>query len=558
MIRVAVNPDRLDAAAEFFELFKTAWKPYTEGEECTILLSDGTVLPDASASLYILFSPDDQPGDVSSAEPTTSPEDGFRMRTVAGMDLPVYTACRFFQGVERPLLSDSSGRVLAYKTENAGQKIVRVGYDLFDETAYLLSVGQPVANAGIAALDRQIDFLRRCILDAGIPVPELLPCPPRHPYMVCLTHDVDFVSIRSYGLGRTFQGFVRRALFGSWKRVFSGSLTWTGLLKNIAAVLAVPLVHLRLVKDFWMQFDAYRRMEEPNRSTFFLIPFKHRPGEQVTEPYPHRRASRYDVEDVRKDVLPLVEEGWEMGLHGIDAWRDAGCGQLEKERVDSVLGRTTRGIRMHWLCRNVHTNRVLDEAGFDYDSTCGYNETVGFRAGTSQVFKPLDAARLLEVPMHIQDVALFYPAFMNLDEEAAWEQCRAVLDECERHAGVLTVLWHMRSLAPERQWGGFYRRLLERFRLDGAWIGTAEQAVDWFRKRRAAQVVLNGSPGGETEVCLDGNAGLPMTVRVYFPTEFAPGSIPEFSDAIRNDSAGVHTGFYADAFSGVSVEAKAV
>lgn len=558
MIRVAVNPDRLDAVAEFFELFKTAWKPYVAGEECTVLLTDGTVLTDASAVLYILFSPDHHLNDIPSERPLTSPNDGFRVRTICGSDLPIYTACRFFQGLEKPLLINSSGRVLAYKKTERGQIVVRVGYDLFDEVDYLLSTGQPPVNAGIAALDRQIDFLRRCILDAGLPVFELLPCPPGHPYMVCLTHDVDFVSIRSYGVGRTFQGFLKRALFGSWKRMLNGSLTWKGLFKNYAAVLSIPLVHLRVLKDFWMQFDAYRQMEEPNRSTFFLIPFKHRPGEQVAEPYPHRRASRYDVEDVREEVLPLVEEGWEMGLHGIDAWRDAECGKVEKTRIESVLNRNMRGIRMHWLCSNVHTNQVLDEAGFEYDSTCGYNETVGFRAGTSQVFKPLDAGTLLEVPMHIQDVALFYPAFMNLDEDTAWNQCRDVLEECKRYAGVLTVLWHMRSLAPERQWGGFYRRLLERFRADDAWIGTAGQVADWFRNRRAARIAQNDSPDGEMMICLEGNSGLPMTIRVYHPAEFDPSTVLEVSDEVRSDSSEIHTGFYADAVFRSSVEANAV
>ena len=30
---------------------------------------------------------------------------------------------------------------------------------------------------------------------------------------------------------------------------------------------------------------------------------------------------------------------------------------------------------------------TLEKAGFSYDSTVGYNETIGYRAGTAQVFK---------------------------------------------------------------------------------------------------------------------------------------------------------------------------
>ncbi|QHI70277.1 polysaccharide deacetylase family protein [Tichowtungia aerotolerans] len=558
MISVAVHPNRARAVAEFFELFKTAWQPYFEDESCTVLLTDGSASPDASAEVYILFSPERQDGDVSAAEPQTSPSDGFRVQMADSRDLPVYTACRFFQGLEKALLTEASGDVLAYKKTVNGQQIIRVGYDLFDEVTYLLTTGQPVANAGVAALDRHVEFLRRCILDAGLPVFELSPCPPGHPYMVCLTHDVDFVGIRSYGIGRTFQGFVKRAFVDSWKRVRNGSLTWRGLLKNYAAVLSVPLVHLGLVKDFWMQFDGYRRIEDPNRSTFFLIPFKNRSGEQVSQPYPKMRATRYDVEDVRGDVLSMLEDGWEIGLHGIDAWRDSECGRSEKDRIDSVLGRTISGTRMHWLCRNAHTEQVLDEAGFDYDSTCGYNETVGFRAGTSRVFRPLSADHLLEVPMHIQDVALFYSAFLGLDNNAAWKRCEAILDECSRSHGVLTILWHMRSLAPERLWGDFYQKLLNRFRADGAWFGTACEITERFRKFREVQVSQRIAADGERVICLEGNSEFPVTVRVYQPSEFSWKMEPQFTDIAQSEPAEIRTGFYVDAMTRSDVWTTAV
>src|SRR6185436_9148538 len=55
------------------------------------------------------------------------------------------------------------------------------------------------------------------------------------------------------------------------------------------------------------------------------------------------------------------------------------------------------------------------------------------------------------------------------------------------HGGVLTVLWHDRSHAPERYWGDFYIRLLKRLRDIGATFGSAEEVVDWFRQRRAVR-----------------------------------------------------------------------
>lgn len=544
MIRIAVHPDRSRAATEFFELFKTDWTHHHAGESCKIVLTDGTVPADLPATLCMVFTPVRQTGDLQAAEVPGSSGAGRMVRFVDGTELAVYTDCTWFHCAEEPLMTDQAGRVLAYKQTENGRILIRVGYDLFDEVSYLLSNGQPPDNAALPSLDRQIDFVRRCILDAGLPVIEIPPCPPGHPYMVCLTHDVDFVSIRQYGFGRTFWGFARRALIGSLKQIRKKNLTVRGLLKNYAAVFSVPLIHLGLLKDFWMQFDAYRRIEEPHRSTFFLIPFKGQAGENVSGSRPELRAARYDVEDVRKEAMALLENGWEVGLHGIDAWNSDVHARREKERMNSVLNRNISGVRMHWLCRNDQTEKRLDDAGFEFDSTFGYNETVGFRAGTSQVFMPLQARRLLEIPLHIQDVALFYPAFLDLDDRSAWKRCATVFEHQKAAGGVLTVLWHMRSLAPERLWGGFYQRLLKHLEQDQAWFGTAGDVASWFRKRRQTRLSVSLAPDGEWIVHLQGDPGSKMAVRIYHPVHFADGTPPSFSDLVWSGQPGLQTGFY--------------
>ena len=87
----------------------------------------------------------------------------------------------------------------------------------------------------------------------------------------------------------------------------------------------------------------------------------------------------------------LKDEGCEVGVHGIDAWHDRDKGRDELARIGAVTAERRIGIRMHWLLRNAETASILDESGFLYDSTVGYNETVGYRAGTSQVFRPIGA-----------------------------------------------------------------------------------------------------------------------------------------------------------------------
>jgi hypothetical protein len=198
-----------------------------------------------------------------------------------------------------------------------------------------------------------------------------------------------------------------------------------------------------------------------------------------------RRAVRYDVDDIGDWARRLEDLGFEIGVHGIDAWCSEARGREELGRVAAITGSDEIGIRMHWLCYEDATPARLEAAGYSYDSTCGYNDAVGFRAGTSQAFRPLSTLRLLELPLHIQDTALFYPKRLHLSEDEAARRCQTVWQSVERHGGVLTILWHERSLAPERQWGQFYERLLETLRGRSTWFGTAGDVVQWFRRRRA-------------------------------------------------------------------------
>jgi hypothetical protein len=172
---------------------------------------------------------------------------------------------------------------------------------------------------------------------------------------------------------------------------------------------------------------------------------------------------------------------------------------------------------MHWLLRDAGTPIVLENAGYSYDSTVGFIETVGYRAGTTQVFRPIGAQARLELPMHIQDGALFYPQRLNLSDSDAHTRCAELIATTERFGGVLTVLWHDRSHGPERFWGDFYIRLLDTLRSSSAWFATASQAVIWFRTRREVRFECSETSGdGPLRLRYNGDdIHPPLKVRVH-------------------------------------------
>ena len=202
---------------------------------------------------------------------------------------------------------------------------------------------------------------------------------------------------------------------------------------------------------------------------------------------PRFRAAAYGVTDIADHVRTLVSGGSEIGLHGIDAWLDSSRASEEREAVSRVARVPTAGSRMHWLYFDERTTDYLEAAGFTYDSTFGYTDAVGFRAGTLQVYKPFTTRHLLELPMHVMDTALFYPSRLNLDQVTAREVVLAIVEKAERYGGALTVNWHDRSIAPERLWDDFYIDLIATLKGRAAWFPTAAGAVSWFRSRRSAR-----------------------------------------------------------------------
>src|SRR5581483_11674046 len=240
--------------------------------------------------------------------------------------------------------------------------------------------------------------------------------------------------------------------------------------------------------DFWLPFDRYIEADAEFRSTFFVIPFQGRPGRGLAGPGDPRRSVRYAARETRPWLPQLRALGFEVGVHGIDAWCDHTAATDEFQEVAELTGQAELGVRMHWLYLDASSFATLERAGFRYDATVGYNDAVGFRAGTTQVFRPLSVEHLLELPLHIQDTALFFPGRMNCAEHEALALCRRVLDWTQQLGGVSTLSWHERSLVPERQWDGAYRWLLAQLRQRGAYVGSARDVVSWFSTRRSVDL----------------------------------------------------------------------
>lgn len=493
MIGVICADSEKSAVREFFQLFKTPWVFWEPGRPCDVLVvTSAATLPESlTARLVIAFGAIEMRDDASlGLSPLSRTHDG--LLEAGDLQLPLYTGALTLAGNATILgRSASSGAPLIAESAVGSARTIRCGYDLFSEVEFLLSAGQPPERAGTPTLDLHIALMRRWIVEAGIPLWEIPPVPAGHQFLACLTHDVDFLGIRRHRLDRTLAGFLLRASAGSLREFIHGRRSLRQLLRNWAALLSLPLVYAGVLPDFWLPFDRYINADGGFRSTFFLIPFRDRPGRGLDGPSDPRRSVKYAAEETRPWLSKLRSLDFEVGVHGIDAWGDLGSAVDELSEVAKLTGEAELGVRMHWLYFNPSSFATLDHAGFVYDASTGYNDAAGFRAGTTQVFRPLPAERLLELPLHIQDTALFFPGRMGCTEREALDLCEPILDWTQQLGGVTTLSWHERSLVPERQWDGVYRQLLAQLRRRGAYVGSARDVVSWFSTRR--RVDLQGA-----------------------------------------------------------------
>jgi hypothetical protein len=536
MIGVIADPFERPIVSEFFELFKTPWEFYRSGRHYDVLLcSGGGSLDHYSAKLTLLYAGKKLEFDAEEQIEVTSPKNT-SMLSYRGLPIPIYGSSIAFEEKGTAILSDAERRPAIRHLHRAGNSVVkRIGYSLFSEISTLLTAGQPAAYAGVPTLDLHIALLREMIVASGITLVEVPPIPIGYPFITCLTHDVDHPSVREHRWDHTMFGFLYRAVFGSLGQLIRGRIQVKDLITNWAAALKLPFVYMGVANDFWCGFeDRYLELEKGLGSTFFVIPFKNYAGKDTQGVAPGKRASRYQARDIADAIRKILAAGCEVGLHGIDAWLDGSRAHDELQEIRNLTRSSQIGVRMHWLYYGTQSPLTLEQAGAAYDSSVGYRETVGYRAGTTQAYKPLGVRRLLELPMHAMDTALFYPAYLGLSPQKAAERLGAMVEHAARMGGCLTINWHDRSLAPERLWSACYRDLVRDLKDRSPWFSTVGQAAAWFQKRRSVVFEADANDGGGLRARVGADGGdLPgLRLRIHRPHEASRAGAYDLEDYV--------------------------
>ena len=272
-------------------------------------------------------------------------------------------------------------------------------------------------------------------------------------FAVALTHDVDVpwrwtrVGVRGGAARVKAQVLARRP---------------AGALAEARALAAVPLHKARGTDPNW----RFERITELERrlgvgSTFFILAgHRHRADGPSPASYERLRA---------RLVETIAAGGGEIGLHAsYTAAEDEAVLAEEKATLEALAG-TVAGQRFHYLRVDPHTNlAALDRLGFAYDTSLGFPDAPGFRAGIAHPYRPWDGGRerpldLVEIPLAAMDVTFGEERYLGLSAEAAEPHLRRLVEWAATNGGGFSVLWHTDRFdrGTARGWDRLYRRVIE-------------------------------------------------------------------------------------------------
>jgi hypothetical protein len=255
----------------------------------------------------------------------------------------------------------------------------------------------------------------------------------RKTYQLRLTHDVDQVKKYS-SIPKALRISASLAIKHRQPRKAINHLT--GMIKT----------RLRFSKD---PFDCYDELmdiseQQGGKSCFYFM------AEEAKSP-----DEGYEImnPEVVRIIESILRRGHDIGLHpGRGSYCSLEKLQLQKEKLDKVLGYSNYGGRQHYLqWKSPDTWRLYEKVGLTHDSSVGYAETPGFRCGMCMPFHVFDAKagkqlNLRELPLITMDSSVYSSKYNSPYKTAHKEALLdSIKENTKRVSGNYCILWHNTS-----------------------------------------------------------------------------------------------------------------
>ncbi len=317
--------------------------------------------------------------------------------------------------------------------------------------------------------------------------------PDGKPFAVCLTHDVDHVSLSSKHQALRKRSFQLASATSRTRKAKMLICFGIDFLRNAKRHDQEDPLHCY---ERWLEVEK----EAGARSTFFFWPGL----SAVTKR--HNTDCLYELSDsmvfdnqrctVAEMIREIDRQGWEIGLHpSWYSYNDVDELKRQKESLEKALGKEVVSVRQHYLHYDIRiTPTVHAKAGFKYDSTLGFNDNIGFRFGTCYPWALYDLETeeelsIMEIPFIMQDGAMLNPnKGLRLDEDTAFRYVVQMTEAVEKVGGVLTLLWHPDSII-KPDWWNLYLRALNFLSQRNPWFTSVKEIGNWWKNSAGLHVI---------------------------------------------------------------------
>ncbi|MGB1039885.1 MAG: polysaccharide deacetylase family protein [Flavobacteriales bacterium] len=281
----------------------------------------------------------------------------------------------------------------------------------------------------------------------------------RNKFSATVTHDIDEV-------------------LSGWKHRIRTQLEKKRYLK------AISFGFSHFIKPFhpWKNLVELSEFNTKNRvnSTFFILPRNNKLDEI--------KNADYSLSDsyVQNSLTKINESNHELGIHGSYKTHDSST-ELKSDILS--LSFPVAGNRFHFLQFDINnTPKVLNQVGIKYDTTLGFQESIGFRNSICTPFYLYDfeekkAFDFLEIPLNVMDCSLEFENYMNLNSEESFEEIKKLIQEVKKFNGNVCINWHNTYFSDylKSDWKKLYKKVIKYLESENCSFLTCSKLTDSYR-----------------------------------------------------------------------------
>ena len=269
--------------------------------------------------------------------------------------------------------------------------------------------------------------------------------------IIDLSHDVDYIN-------KTIQLRLKQTAFNSFntiKSITKPKQFFKNLVKTFKFAFSNP--------SYWC-FDYWEKIEQKyNKTSTFYIYVKN--GSKNFKSW--LIDPSYDIKTntkLQNKLKELYSKGFQIGLHGsFNSAKDFKKLKVEKEILEQTLGIKITKTRQHWLNYFESITPRSHSKLFEYDSTLGWNDRIGFRSGCASLYNPYDfenekAYSYQVIPQIIMDSNVY--DYSN--NEKVFIKVKDIISKTKEVSKTLhiSISWHQRVCSNDYNWHLFYEEIL--------------------------------------------------------------------------------------------------